>query len=66
MVDDSFVSTSTTGWEEKIHDEALYYTRLLAVDIREKEEVEGNVLVQIEDLSGLKDSIVTKVAEEDQ
>lgn len=53
----SSLPTSTTGWEEKIHDEALYYTRLLAVDIRE-EEVEGNVMVQIEDLSGLKDSIV--------
>ena len=61
----SCLPTSTTGWEEKIHDEALYYTRLLAVDIRE-EEVEGNVMVQIEDLSGLKDSIVTEVAEEDQ
>jgi hypothetical protein len=61
----SSLPTSTTGWEEKIHDEAFYYTRLLAVDIRE-EEVEGNVMVQIEDLSGLKDSIVTEVAEEDQ
>ena len=61
----SSLPTSTTGWEEKIHDEALYYTRLLAVDIRE-EEVEGYVMVQIEDLSGLKDSIVTEVAEEDQ
>lgn len=36
--------------EEKIHDEAVYYARMLAVDIKEKEEVEGNVLVQIEDL----------------
>ena len=36
--------------EEKIHDEALYYARMMAADIREKGEVEGNVLVQIEDI----------------
>lgn len=36
--------------EEKIHDEAIYYARMLAVDIREKEDVEGSILVQIVDL----------------
>eukprot|EP00092_Neocalanus_flemingeri_P027341 GFUD01029652.1.p1 GENE.GFUD01029652.1~~GFUD01029652.1.p1 ORF type:complete len:425 (+),score=142.05 GFUD01029652.1:80-1354(+) len=43
--------------EEKIYDEVIYYARMVAVDIREREEVEGNVLVQLEELlrfDGLK------------
>ena len=36
--------------EEKIHDEAIYYARLLANDIRERETVDGNVLVEVKDL----------------
>jgi len=36
--------------KEKIHDEAIYYARMMAGDAREKEYVEGNILVEIEDL----------------
>jgi len=43
--------------EEKIYDEVMYYARMLAMDIREREELEGKVLVHLEDLlrfDGLK------------
>ena len=43
--------------EEKIYDEVMYYARMLAMDIREREELEGKVLVHLKDLlrfDGLK------------